>query len=104
MQAAIRVNELIETGADLVVINRFGKLEAEGKGLVDEIAHALDADIPVIVAVPDYRFSQWLSFCGGLGIKLACRSDSLRSWWHTTIVGDRQAKDRTHASVCELSK
>jgi hypothetical protein len=32
---------LIEAGADLVIINRFGTLEAGGQGLVDEMALAM---------------------------------------------------------------
>jgi hypothetical protein len=103
-EAAGRVNALIETGADLVVINRFGKAEAEGKGLIDEIAHALGADIPVVVAVPDYRLPEWLSFCGGLGIKLPCRSESLENWWKATIIGGRQPENQGWTSICELSK
>jgi 2-methylisocitrate lyase-like PEP mutase family enzyme len=55
-EAAGRIDALIEAGADLVIINRFGKLEAEGTGLVDEIARALRGDIPVVVAVPEFRF------------------------------------------------
>lgn len=39
-QPAARIDVLLEAGADLVIINRFGKLEAEGTGLVDEIARA----------------------------------------------------------------
>jgi hypothetical protein len=63
-EAAARIDPLIESGADLVIINRFGKLEAEGTGLIDEIARALSFDIPVLVAVAEFRFPEWLSFCG----------------------------------------
>lgn len=53
--AAARVNALIEAGADLVIINRFGTLEAGGQGLVDEIALAIRRGIPVVIAVPEFR-------------------------------------------------
>jgi nucleoside-triphosphatase THEP1 len=104
-QAAERIDALIPTGADLVIINRFGKLEAEGTGLVDEIARALSFDIPVLVAVPEFRFSEWLSFCKGMGVKLPCRNGSLQTWWNAMIVGEpRSAQQQQRLSVCERSK
>jgi hypothetical protein len=102
--AAARLDSLIESGADLVVINRFGKLEAEGTGLVDEIARALRLDIPVLVAVPEHRFLEWLCFCHGMGVKLPCRNDSLRNWWNAMIVGEPLSEPRRRKSVCEASK
>jgi nucleoside-triphosphatase THEP1 len=102
-EAAARIDLLIESGADLVIINRFGKLEMQGTGLVDEIARALSFDIPVVVAVPEFRFPEWLSFCRGMGVKLPCRNGSLQSWWSGMIVGEPRPGQR-HASFCELSK
>jgi hypothetical protein len=102
-EPAARIDALIPTGADLVIINRFGKLEAEGTGLIDEIARALSFDIPVLIAVPEFRFSEWLSFCKGMGVKLPCRSGSLQSWWNAMIVGEPRSR-RERMSVCEQSK
>jgi Protein of unknown function (DUF2478) len=99
-EAAGRIDALIESGADLVIINRFGKLESEGSGLIDEIRRALGSDIPVLVAVPEFRFPEWLSFCGGMGVKLPCRKGSLQSWWSAMIVGGQHRQ----TSVCELLK
>jgi hypothetical protein len=102
-EAAARIDPLIESGADLVIINRFGKLEAEGSGLIDEIRRALGFDIPVLVAVSEFRFAEWLSFCGGMGVKLPCRKGSLQGWWKAMIVGEQLLEQR-RMSVCELSK
>jgi Protein of unknown function (DUF2478) len=102
--AAARIDVLIPTGADLVIINRFGKLEAEGTGLVEEIARALSFDIPVLVAVPEFRFTEWLSFCKGMGVKLPCRNGSLQGWWNAMIVGEPRSERERRKSVCELSK
>jgi hypothetical protein len=102
--AAARIDALIESGADLVIINRFGKLEAEGTGLVDEIARAISFDIPVLVAVPEFRFAKWLSYCGGMGVKLPCRSGSLQSWWTAMIVGGQASTPQRRMNVCELAK
>jgi Protein of unknown function (DUF2478) len=103
-EAAARIHALIQPGADLVIINRFGKLEAEGTGLVDEIAGALSLDIPVVVAVPEFRFSEWLSFCRGMGVKLPCRKGSLQCWWDAMIVGGQPPEHQRRMSVCEFAK
>ncbi|HEY6257528.1 MAG TPA: DUF2478 domain-containing protein [Xanthobacteraceae bacterium] len=103
-RAAAAVDALIESGADLVIINRFGKLEAEGTGLVDKIARALSLDIPVVVAVPEFRFLKWLSFCNGMGVKLPCRDGSLRNWWNAMIVGEPLSEHLRRKRICELLK
>ena len=100
----LRVDALIDAGADLVIINRFGKLEAEGTGVIDEIARALALDIPEVVAVPEHRFLEWLSFCHGMGIKLSCRDGSLRNWWNEMIVGDRLSEHAGGKCFCESAK
>ena len=103
-EASARIDCLIETGADLLIINRFGKPEAEGTGLIDEIAHALSADIPVLVAVPRFRFPLWLSFCSGMGVKLPCRMECLQGWWSAMIVGEPHSPQQRQARICELLK
>jgi len=97
-EAAARVGASIEVGADLLVINRFGGLEAQGSGLVDEITRATACDIPVVVAVSEHRFSEWLSFCSGMTVRLACQDGSLQYWWETMIVGERLLTRRFRTS------
>jgi hypothetical protein len=58
----------------------------------------------VVVAVPEFRFSEWLSFCRGMGVKLPCRDGSLQSWWNAMIVGEPLPAHRRRTCVCELSK
>jgi hypothetical protein len=81
LTAGSRVATAIDHGADLVVINRFGRMEREGKGLSFLIDAAIGADIPVITAVPEARFADWVKFSGGMSIKLACNSEALMRWW-----------------------
>ena len=58
----------METGADLVIVNRFGKRERDGKGLARVIERALDADIPVVIAVSSESFSDWIKFADGMSV------------------------------------
>jgi hypothetical protein len=99
---AVRLAAAIEDGADLVIINRFGRSEAGGKGLIDLVPLALDADIPVLIAVPEQRFAAWIRFSEGMNVRLACRREALDRWWHT-VTG--LTCDRSNAvTFCEFTK
>lgn len=82
LRAGASISEsLTQGGADILIINRFGKLEKEGKGLLFLVEQALSADIPVLIAVPDLHLDGWMEFSGGLGRQLACDAASLVQWW-----------------------
>jgi Protein of unknown function (DUF2478) len=99
---ATRLAAAIEAGADLVIINRFGRSEAEGKGLIDLIPQALDADIPVLIAVPEQRFAAWIRFSEGMNVRLACRREALDRWWLTVTGPSRPRGDA--GTFCEFLK
>ena len=80
---AERLAAAIDGGADLVIINRFGRSEAAGGGLTGVIARAIDANIPVLIAVPERHFAAWISLCGGMNVRLACRRTALDEWWRS---------------------
>ena len=77
-----RVGEALDAGADLLIINRFGKRERDGKGLAFLIERALGADIPVVIAVSQERFDEWIKYAGGISVKLPCERKALQTWWH----------------------
>jgi hypothetical protein len=81
LAAGSRVAQAIDDGADLVIINRFGRQEIEGKGLSYLIERALSAGIPVVIAVPDARLADWNVFSDGMAIHLACDRIALDGWW-----------------------
>jgi nucleoside-triphosphatase THEP1 len=81
-----RVVGALEAGADLVVINRFGKRERDGQGLAYLIERALEADTPVVIAVSSDRVAEWIKFAGSMTVKLACDRHSLDSWWRNVSV------------------
>jgi uncharacterized protein DUF2478 len=79
--AGNRVADAMGHGADLLVVNRFGKRERDGKGLAFLIERALGADIPVVIAVSNDRFAEWIKYAGGMSVKLACEREPLETWW-----------------------
>jgi hypothetical protein len=101
-KAGDRVADALETGADILIVNRFGKRERDGKGLGYLIERALNADIPVVIAVADNRFSDWVKFADGMSVKLPCDRRALDAWWLSTRAPTAIAPDRP--TVCELLK
>jgi hypothetical protein len=51
---------------DLLVINRFGRAESLGRGLIGGFSAALEAGIPVLTAVREPYETAWREFHGGL--------------------------------------
>ena len=83
LAAGTEVAAAIDAGADLVIINRFGRQERDGKGLSYLIERALSADTPVVIAVPLARLADWNAFSDGMATHLSCDLRSLEAWWHS---------------------
>lgn len=103
-ELARRLAAAMQDGADLIIINRFGRAEAEGGGLVDLIAQALDADIPVLIAVPERRFSDWIRFSNGMNVRLACHREALDRWWQSVAGPAMRRRPVSAVTFCEVAK
>ena len=102
--AGTRIADALAQGADLVIINRFGKRERDGKGLSYLIERALDADIPVVIAVGQDHFADWIKFAGGMSVKVSCDRAALDAWWRAISTQDADLIVDEHATVCEILK
>lgn len=80
-RAAGRLGAALAAGADLVLVNRFGKLEAEGGGMLAEIGRAFSDGVPLIVCVPRRCLESWDAFACGLDAKLAPTRAAIEAWW-----------------------
>lgn len=54
--------QALASGPDLLVLNKFGKSEAEGRGFRPLIASAVEAKVPVLVPVPSRCIDSWRQF------------------------------------------
>lgn len=79
------------TGADCLIINKFGKHEAEGRGFRAVIAEALGQDIPVLVGLNPLNAPAFLDFVGDMAIELPAAAQDLQGWLVPLIKGRRQA-------------
>lgn len=104
LDAGSRVGAAMDDGADLVIINRFGQQESEGRGLLHLIVRAISADIPVVIAVPAKRFDDWIRFADGMSVRLRCDRSALDGWWASLSTRGRGNAPAQHTTVCEVFK
>ena len=81
-EAASIITGAILREPELLFINRYGKLEAEGKGLFAEIGAAALSNIPTLVGVSIHHVAHWRAFTMDLAQELACSRAALDEWWH----------------------
>lgn len=70
----------LSSGTDLLIVNKFGKHEAEGRGFRDVIAAAVAADVPVLVGLNALNRAAFEAFSGGAAIELAPDLPTLEGW------------------------
>jgi hypothetical protein len=79
--AAHRVARALAAAPELLFVNRFGKLEAEGRGLYAEIGAAAAAGVPTLVCVSVKLIDPWRRFTMGFDEELPCSDAALERWW-----------------------
>jgi hypothetical protein len=67
-------------GCDLVIINKFGKHEAEGRGFRTLIAEALSRDVPVLVGANRLNAPHLLAFSDGMAEALSPDFAQILDW------------------------
>ena len=69
------LRDALEPPAALVVVNRFGNLEADGGGLAAEMLALMAAGVPLLTVVPARHAQAWANFTGGAAVLPARRED-----------------------------
>jgi hypothetical protein len=72
---------------DLLIVNKFGKHEAEGRGFRDLIAEALGLGIPVLVGLNSLNRAAFEDFAGGFATALPPERAALAQWAEAAIGG-----------------
>lgn len=67
-------------GAEVLIVNKFGKAEAEGHGLIQAISDALDRQVAVLVGVNELNLPHYLDFVGGLSVALPAEEGVVVDW------------------------
>jgi nucleoside-triphosphatase THEP1 len=70
---------------DLLIINKFGKEEARGRGLRPVIADALIAEIPLLIGVSTQNLRNFLTFVGDSATRLKPDIEAITAWCRNAI-------------------
>ena len=89
IDACAAVERDIEHGVDLVILSKFGTLEADRRGLSDAFRAAIGAGLPILTAVSPAMTAAWRKFAGPLFRFIpadGCVIDAWRSGVRTGMV------------------
>ncbi len=64
----------------LLIVNKFGKIEADGGGLREAISDAVYLGIPVLVGVPLRNLDRWRAFAAAYSVELPVDSAAISNW------------------------
>ena len=70
---------------DLLIINKFGKEEAHGRGLRPVIADALIVEIPLVIGVSTRNLRDFLTFVGDSATRLRPDIEAMTAWCRNAI-------------------
>lgn len=80
VSASEGVRQDIAAGCDLVLLSKFGKLEAGGAGLAPAFIAAIAAGVPVLTSVSPAFQAAWAKFAGPLFVVLPAHPDPIDDW------------------------
>lgn len=78
--ACAAVQRDIAAGCNLVVLSKFGKLEAAGEGLLGAFRAAIDARIPLLTSVSPKAATAWQALTGGQFTTLPAEAGPVGEW------------------------
>lgn len=90
-QAVALTEKALDDGADLLIVNKFGKHEADGRGFRNTIARALELGVPVLVGANKLNVDALVEFCGGIAEPIPAEPDRLLQWALDEIVMSKVA-------------
>ncbi len=79
-EAAALISTSLKNEPELLVLNKFGKLEAEGLGLRDTLSDAVQLGVPIVVGLPYRNIEQQRVFSEGLAEECPLGSPRLHEW------------------------
>lgn len=77
---AFVLQQACDAHPDLIVVNRYGALEADGKGFAQEMLSIMTQGIPMLTVVSELHLDAWRHFTGGLALSLTPDHRSLYEW------------------------
>lgn len=71
----------LDRGTDLLILNRFGRGESEGRGFRDLMGKAMVRGVPVLTSVRPTYENEWRAFGEGLSCDLPMDQNTVLNWF-----------------------
>lgn len=92
LEAAVAaVEATLDPVPALVIINKFGKREADGGGFREVIGRCLAAGVPVLLGVNAMNHAEFLAFSQGMAGRLEACDAALEQWLRGALPGGDMA-------------
>lgn len=78
--ASVVLRRAISLKPDVVLVNKFGALEAAGEGLRDEMNQVAAAGLPLLTTVSLAQVADWRRYAGEAGEELPMDLDAVLAW------------------------
>ena len=91
LETAIAASEQRLPEADALIVNKFGKQEALGRGFRGLIADAMERGIPVLVGLNVLNRDAFDDFTGGVGEEVAPEVDAVADWLRAALAEAKSA-------------
>ncbi|WP_045389253.1 DUF2478 domain-containing protein [Falsirhodobacter sp. alg1] len=79
--AVAAVEATLHAGTDLLIINKFGKHELDGRGFCQTIAQALELGVPVLLGLNAANLAPFQAWVGGMAKALPPDPDAVNIWF-----------------------
>ncbi|MDE3120472.1 MAG: DUF2478 domain-containing protein [Paracoccaceae bacterium] len=88
LETAVGLTETrLAEGVDVLIVNKFGKHEAEGRGFRHAIAKALALGVPVLVGLNGLNAAAFEDFTAGWARQLPPHIETIEAWLLTALAG-----------------
>ncbi|MEM7631799.1 MAG: DUF2478 domain-containing protein [Pseudomonadota bacterium] len=91
LETAIAACEASLENADALIVNKFGKQEALGRGFRNLIAEAMSLGLPVLVGLNNLNREAFEEFTGGAAEPVAPDTETLVAWLRDALAEARNA-------------
>lgn len=78
--ASVVLRDAIEAKPDVVLVNKFGALEAAGEGLREEMNQIVAAGLPLLTTVSEAQVAAWRDYVGADDAELPLDLDAVAAW------------------------
>ncbi|MBI6629770.1 DUF2478 domain-containing protein [Pontibaca salina] len=83
---------------DLLIVNKFGPEESNGRGFCEVIGAALERGVPVLVGVAVPHLDSFVQFAGDMAEALPPKLDELRDWCFNASARDHDNQQQYHTA------